>query len=319
MILKHHIILALLLGFLIDCIAGDPRWFPHPVKGIGKLIVFLESRLRNAEDMPKKQIRKGFLLVSIVIVVSAGAAFVILAGAYLLHPVFGLVMESVLDACMIAAKDLKQEAMEVCRALKEGDTERARRAVSKIVGRDTETLDEPGITRAAVETVAENTSDGVIAPVFYLAVGGPVLGAVYKAVNTMDSMIGYKNETYLYFGKAAARLDDILNYLPAWITALLMTVVSFLGFDGRGAYRIFIRDHKKHASPNAGKPESVMAGALGVQLAGDASYGGVIFHKETIGDALRPIEADDIRRACELMYGTVLAFLTACIVCRMLI
>ena len=199
--------------------------------------------------------------------------------------------------------------MKVYEALKKDDLEGARYAVSMIVGRDTQVLDATGVAKAAVETVAENTSDGVIAPLIYLAIGGPILGFMYKAINTMDSMVGYKNDKYMYFGRCAAKLDDVVNYIPARISALLMIAASFLpgkAYDGKGAWRIWRRDRRKHASPNSAQTEAVCAGSLGVQLAGDASYFGKIVKKPTIGDALRPVEYEDIKRANGLLYRTAI-------------
>jgi adenosylcobinamide-phosphate synthase len=208
--------------------------------------------------------------------------------------------------------------MKVCKALRKGETEEAREAVSMIVGRDTKELDEAGITRAAVETVAENTSDGMIAPLLYMAIGGAPLGFLYKAVNTMDSMIGYRNDKYQYFGRAAARLDDLLNFLPSRISGILMILVSRpLGLDGKNALRIFLRDRKKHASPNSAQTEAACAGALHLRLAGDASYGGKVHHKPYIGDDDRPIEAEDIARAGRLMYGASGAALAICVLIRL--
>ena len=208
-----------------------------------------------------------------------------------------------------ATKCLKVESMKVYKALKKDDLEGARYAVSMIVGRDTQVLDATGVAMAAVETVAENTSDGVIAPLIYLAIGGPILGFMYKAINTMDSMVGYKNDKYMYFGRCAAKLDDVVNYIPARISALLMIAVSFLpgkAYDGKGAWRIWRRDRRKHASPNSAQTEAVCAGSLGVQLAGDASYFGKIVKKPTIGDAHRPVEYEDIKRANGLLYRTAI-------------
>ena len=206
---------------------------------------------------------------------------------------------------LFAVRALKDESMKVYRALKKPDLSEARQAVSMIVGRDTDRLDEAGVTKAAVETVAENTSDGIIAPMLYMAVGGPVLGWIYKAVNTMDSMVGSKNETYLYFGRCAAKLDDLVNFIPARISAVMMMLACIpCRFDRRGAARIFRRDRLNHASPNSAQTEAVMAGALGVQLAGDAWYFGKRYKKKTIGDAGRPVEPEDIPRANRLLYGS---------------
>ena len=207
---------------------------------------------------------------------------------------------------ILAAKSLKTESMRVYEALKEGELEKARKAVSMIVGRDTERLTEEGVAKAAVETVAENSSDGVVAPLIFLAVGGPVLGFFYKSVNTLDSMVGYKNDRYLYFGRFSAKLDDVLNFIPARISGLLLVTASPLaGLDVKGAWRIFKRDRKNHASPNSAQTEAAAAGALGVQLAGDAWYFGKLYKKPTIGDALRPVGYEDIRRVNRLMYAAV--------------
>ena len=208
---------------------------------------------------------------------------------------------------ILAAKCLKTESMNVYHCLKHESLEASRRAVSMIVGRDTNVLDEIGVAKAAIETVAENTSDGVIAPMLYTAIGGPVLGLLYKAVNTMDSMVGYKNERYLYFGRAAAKLDDVANYIPARLSAYMMILAAYCGgkdYSGRQAFAIWKRDNRKHASPNSAQTEAACAGALGIRLAGDACYFGKILKKPYIGDALRPVEFEDIRRANHLMYGT---------------
>ena len=210
---------------------------------------------------------------------------------------------------ILATKSLKTESMKVYDALKEGDLEKARYAVSMIVGRDTQALNEEGVAKAAVETVAENSSDGVVAPLLFLAIGGPVLGFFYKAVNTLDSMVGYKNDKYLYFGRFSAKLDDVLNYIPARISGLLLVAASPLaGLSISGAWRIWLRDRRNHASPNSAQTEAAAAGALEVQLAGDAYYFGKLYKKPTIGDPIRSVEYEDIRRMNRLMYaGVILA------------
>ncbi len=290
-------------GFLLDLLLGDPNWLPHPIRLIGALISRLEKILYRGKHL----FYRGALLAGIVLLLSGLTAAVLLAAAYQIHPALGCVVEGVMTYQILATKCLKQESMKVYAGLQKGDTEEARRAVSMIVGRDTAVLNETGIIKAAVETVAENTSDGVIAPMLYLALGGPVLGFLYKAVNTMDSMIGYKNERYLYFGRAAAKLDDLANYIPSRISAGLMIFSCFFAgkaFDGRNAFRIYRRDSRNHASPNAAQTEAVCAGALRVRLAGDASYFGKIVKKPYIGDADRPIVFEDIRRANKLLYLT---------------
>lgn len=230
-----------------------------------------------------------------------------------IHPVLWFLLETFWCFQILAARCLSAESRKVYGKLKEGDLPGARKAVSMIVGRDTENLTEEGVTKAAVETVAENTSDGVTAPLFYLLIGGAPLGFLYKAVNTMDSMLGYKNDRYIRFGRLPAKMDDVFNYIPARVTALLMTAAAFLtGLDGKNAWKIWRRDRRKHASPNAAQTESVCAGALGVQLAGDAVYFGKVYKKEFIGDARRGIEPEDILRTGRLMYATELLTFLLC-------
>ena len=232
---------------------------------------------------------------------------IIIVAAYSINLYAGVIAEAVMTWQILATKCLRVESMRVYDALRTDGVDAGRRAVSMIVGRDTSVLDAAGVTRAAVETIAENTSDGVIAPMLYTAIGGPVLGFVYKAVNTMDSMLGYKNDKYMYFGRFAARLDDVVNFIPARISAYLMIAAAFIGgrqFDGKNAYRIFKRDRFNHASPNSAQTESVCAGALRVQLAGDAVYFGKLVKKKYIGDGLREIEYEDIKCANRLMYIT---------------
>lgn len=306
--MKYHI-LAFLGGFVLDMILGDPYFIPHPIRLIGNLIAGLEKWLRKETEPgnEREEIKGGTLLVVIVLAMTMTITAVVLLAAYRIHPYLGMIVEIIMTYQIIAAKCLKVESMKVYRSLKEESIEAARKAVSMIVGRDTQELDEEGISRAAIETVAENTSDGVVAPMLYTALGGPVLGFFYKAVNTMDSMVGYKNDKYLYFGRAAAKLDDIVNYIPSRVCAYLMILASFIGgksFSGVHAVKIYRRDSRNHASPNSAQTESVCAGALGLQLAGDASYFGKIVKKPYIGDALRKVEYEDIRRANHLMYLT---------------
>lgn len=303
--------IALLLGIILDFILGDPHGWWHPVMGIGKIITKTETALRSIFPKTKtgEHIAGGILAV-IVVFISVGIPAVLLYGAYRLHSVAGMILEAVMCYAMLAAKSLKTESMKVASALEQEGLEAGRKAVSMIVGRDTKRLDETGVIKAAVETVAENTSDGVIAPLLFMGIFGGLGGFFYKAINTMDSMIGYKNEKYRYFGTAAAKLDDVVNFIPARISAFMMILSAFLcGMDGKGAFRIFKRDRYCHASPNSAQTESVMAGALGVQLAGDAWYFGVKHEKPTIGDAKRPVELADIERSNRLMYVT--AILTA--------
>ncbi len=338
-----------LVGFCLDAVIGDPYTVPHPVRAIGKLITALERRLREdakageaslmkksdgeetendikegrteaKRNLPETQRRRGILLVFCVLFVSTVLPCALLLLCYRIHILLGVAVEGILCCYMLAARCLRDESMKVYRALKAGDIEKARTAVSMIVGRDTKILDAEGIARAALETVAESTSDGVTAPLFFMAFGGAGAAFFYKAANTMDSMIGYKNARYRYFGWAAARLDDVLNYIPSRLTALCMIAAAFFcGMDGKGAWRIWRRDCRKHDSPNSAQTESVCAGALGVVLAGDAYYGGKLLHKPKIGDAKRQITAEDIRRANRLMYVTAGIMLLAAVAARVAI
>lgn len=310
--------IPLLAGFLLDIILGDPRWLPHPIRLIGKLISALEKAARKL--FSKRLFLGGTILAITVLVVVTGITFAIIFACYRINMWLGIIVESIFCFYTIAAKSLKTESMKVHKELQKGSVEGARQALSMIVGRDTKPLDEAGIIRAAVETVAENTSDGVTAPLIFTAFFGAAGGFFYKAANTMDSMLGYKNERYFYLGKFAAKLDDVLNFLPSRITALTMILSSFLlNHDGKNAFRIWRRDRRKHSSPNSAQTESVCAGALGVRLAGDAYYFGELHKKEFIGDDLRPIENEDIRRANRLMYLTSALILAACCGVRILI
>ena len=306
--MKYHI-LAFFFGFLLDLLLGDPYWLPHPIRLIGSLISGLEKKLLGGrtEKNHKKELKKGVLLVFLVLFITFSVSVILIVGTYNIHPYLGVLVETIMTYQILAAKCLKVESMKVYHCLQTEGLEAARKAVSMIVGRDTSVLDEEGVAKAAIETVAENTSDGVIAPMLYTALGGPILGFFYKAVNTMDSMVGYKNEKYLYFGRAAAKLDDLVNYLPSRISAYLMICAAFTGgkgYSGRQAYKIYKRDNRKHASPNSAQTESVCAGALGIRLAGNASYFGKMVKKPFIGDSLRNVEYEDIKRVNKLMYLT---------------
>lgn len=300
--------IALAMGIVLDFILGDPHGWWHPVIGIGKIITKTETAIRKIFSKDKKGERiGGIVLVLVVILVSTAVPAILLYAAYVIHPVVGVILEAVMCYTMLAAKSLKTESMKVASALEQEGVEAGRKAVSMIVGRDTQRLDETGIIKAAVETVAENTSDGVIAPLLFMGIFGALGGFFYKAINTMDSMIGYKNDRYRYFGTAAAKLDDVVNFLPARVSAFMMILSAFLcGMDGKGAFLIFKRDRYCHASPNSAQTEAVMAGALGVQLAGDAWYFGIKHEKPTIGDAKRSVELADIGRSNRLMYLTTI-------------
>ncbi len=309
----YHIF-AFIAGFALDLLIGDPHFIPHPVRLIGSLISFCDKRLNcdAGYNISEKKLnlikyKRGMLLAFIVIFATFAMSVIIIVAAYSINLYAGVIAEAVMTWQILATKCLRVESMRVYDALRTDGVDAGRRAVSMIVGRDTSVLDAAGVTRAAVETIAENTSDGVIAPMLYTAIGGPVLGFVYKAVNTMDSMLGHKNDKYMYFGRFAARLDDVVNFIPARISAYMMIVAAFIGgrqFDGQNAYRIFKRDRFNHASPNSAQTESVCAGALRVRLAGDAVYFGKLVKKKYIGDRLREIEYEDIKRANRLMYIT---------------
>ena len=340
-----YIPIAVFLGILIDVVLGDPRFLMHPVQVIGKVIEGLEKGLRKKsffetrrdgesgeceKDCGKRgDLDKSFVdyvlgIVEVIGVtgVTGAVSFGICYGAYLLNRYLLVAVMGVMCWQCIAAKSLRDAAMEVYRPLVKGDVEGARKAVSMIVGRDTQSLDDKGITKAAVETVAENTNDGVICPLFYQMLGGPVLSYIYKAVSTMDSMIGYKNDRYMYFGRFAAKTDDVFAYIPARLSAVFMiagTAVlemcaamfgakSAFRYSTKNSIKIFIRDRYNHASPNSAQCESACAGALGLKLAGPASYFGKIHDKQFIGDELRAIEPEDIRRSIVLMNMTLILF-----------
>ena len=301
-----RILAVCLTGCILDFVLGDPYWLYHPVRLIGALIAKCEQICRRIANGSKwRLLIGGGVIFVVVLLVSTAVPAGLLYLASKIHPLLSFGLESFWCYQILAARSLQTESMKVCRELKKQDLPAARKAVSMIVGRDTDSLDAEGVTKAAVETVAENTSDGVIAQLLFLLIGGAPLGFAYKAVNTMDSMLGYKEETYLYIGRTAAKADDVVNYIPARISALLMIAGAFLcGMDGKQAWKIFRRDRRKHASPNSAQTESVCAGALGIQLAGDACYFGKRYKKETIGDPLRSVEAEDIKRAALLMYAT---------------
>ena len=296
---------AVLGGFVLDAIFGDPAWLPHPVVYMGKAISVLEKGLRaRLPKTPEGELWGGRILAFCLPVGTLALTSLVCMGAAALHPLLGLAVQMFWCGQALAAKGLVQESTNVYRELTKPDLPAARTAVSRIVGRDTEALTAEGVTKAAVETVAENASDGVIAPLLYMLLGGAPLALTYKAINTMDSMVGYKNTQYLYFGRAAAKLDDVANYLPSRIAALLWVAAAALtGNDARNAWRIWRRDRRNHASPNSAQTESACAGALNVQLAGPAYYFGQYYPKPTIGDAVRPIEPEDIRRADRMMYA----------------
>ncbi|WP_442861347.1 adenosylcobinamide-phosphate synthase CbiB [Butyrivibrio sp. CB08] len=318
--LEH--ILGFAFGVVLDRIIGDPHNFPHPIRLIGALIGWMDKKLNKeggnqdgaaatgTDSANRKKIFLGGVTWLVVVVLTVLVTAIVQLGAYRINRWLGVFVEAILTCYILAAKSLSDESMKVYRAMESaegGNLTEARKALSMIVGRDTENLDEAGITRAVVETIAENTSDGIIAPLIYTFIGGPILGFAYKAVNTMDSMLGYHSDRYEYFGRVAAKMDDVWNYIPARLSALMMVLAAFIGgrdYSGKRAFAIFKRDRYNHKSPNSAQTESVCAGALGLRLGGDSSYFGKMVHKPYIGDDTRPIEKADIKRAARLMFLT---------------
>ena len=296
---------AVLGGFVLDALFGDPAWLPHPVVYMGKAISKLEKFLRpRLPQTPQGELLGGAIVAFCLPVGTFLFTGLVCWGAARLHPLLRLAVQMFWCAQALAARGLVQESTNVYKELKKPDLPGARKAVSRIVGRDTAELTAEGVTKAAVETVAENASDGVIAPLLYMLLGGAPLALTYKAINTMDSMLGYKNEKYLYFGRVPAKLDDVANYIPSRLAGLLwVAAAAVTGNSAKGAWKIWRRDRRRHASPNSAQTESACAGALGVQLAGPAYYFGQYYPKLTIGDALRPIEPEDILRANQMMYA----------------
>ena len=307
-------------AYFLDIVIGDPKWLPHPVKYIGRGVSFLEKISLKIASTPIW--KRGAGIITVVIVVSSAylIAFFLIKAFYSINSLLGEAVSILIAYTTLSINDLAKEARKVYTRLNEDNLIDARKSVSRIVGRDTENMDERNIIRAAVESVAENTSDGIIAPLFYLAIGGPALALAYKAVNTLDSMIGYKNERYKDFGWAAARLDDLANYIPARITGILIIVAAFIinniwarhRLAPTFAFKIMFRDGRNHSSPNSGFPEAAMAGALGVQLGGPSYYFGKLVSKPTIGEQKRQMMAEDIKNSVRIMYAaSLLAILLA--------
>lgn len=297
---------AIVAGFILDLIFGDPHWLPHPICLIGNLIGFLEKNLRRLLAPGKTALLLGgALMVVIVLSLSYVVPYAVLMLAEQVSPWLRFALETVMFYQIFATKCLRDESMKVYTALHNNDLEDARVKLSWIVGRDTNELTAEEVTKGAVETVAENTADGIIAPMFYMFIGGAPLAFLYKGINTMDSMVGYKNDKFLYFGRCAAKLDDVANLIPARITGILMILASyFLNMNAAGAWKIFWRDRYNHLSPNSAMTESVTAGALNIQLGGDHYYFGKLVHKDTIGDNIRPVVAEDIVAVNNLLYMT---------------
>ena len=297
----------LIPGLLLDWAMGDPLWLPHPVRWMGRLISWEEGFLRR--HLPRKkewELLGGGLLTVLVVGLCFLSGWLLLAVLSRVDPFLSWMAEIWLTGQLLAARSLDRESMAVYRPLTQGALAQARDRVGRIVGRDTQALSSHGVARAAVETVAENTSDGVVAPMLFFLVGGVPLGLAYKAINTLDSMVGYQNDRYRWFGYCAAKLDDAANFLPARLSGLMMCIAASVlpEMDGAGAFQVFFRDRKKHKSPNSAHTEAACAGALGIELGGNARYFGVPVSKPTIGTATREIEPRDIPRAVRLMYAT---------------
>ena len=299
-------LIAIVAGFILDLIFGDPHSLPHPICLIGNFISFLERNLRKIFGFSNNGLLfGGGVLVLIVISTCFVLPYALLYLAGMVNPWLAFALETLMFYQIFATKCLRDESMKVYYALQKGDLDEARLMLSWIVGRDTKNLSEAEVTKGAVETIAENTADGIIAPMFYMFLGGAPLAFLYKGINTMDSMVGYKNEKYLYFGRCAAKLDDVANFIPARITGLLMIAAAyFLNLDAERAWKIFRRDRYNHLSPNSAMTESVAAGALNIQLGGGHFYFGKWVHKDTIGDDIRPVKAEDIVTTNNLLYMT---------------
>ena len=298
-------LLAVVIGFAADMVFGDPATGLHPICLIGNLIAWLEKKIRKIMGKTKKtELAGGCIMALLVLLISTGIPAILLIFAYRVQFWLGVALEAIMSFFIFAVKSLKRESMNVGKALREDGLGAGRKMVARIVGRDTEALSEQGVVKAAVETVAENFSDGVFAPMLYLMIGGGALGFLYKGINTMDSMVGYKNDRYLYFGRFAAKLDDVANFIPARLAALFLIVTApLVGLDGKKAWEIYRRDRFCHASPNSAQTEAAAAGALHIRLAGDAYYFGKLYKKSYIGDDIRPVEIEDIERVNRLMVG----------------
>lgn len=312
--------IPLILGYTLDLLVGDPQGFPHPIRLIGKMIENVERVLRKKCKSAQDERRAGIILWFVVVLTSYAVPLVILWLSSKISLLLAGAIETVMCAFILATKSLKDESMIVHKYLEQNDLSSARRYLSYIVGRDVENLNSNQIAKAAVETVAENTSDGVIAPMLFILIGGAPLGFLYKGINTLDSMVGYKNEKYINMGRFSALLDDAANFLPSRIASYLMIAASYiLNMDYVSAYRIYKRDRYNHKSPNSAHTESVCAGALNIMLGGPNYYGGTLVTKPTIGDDKRPVVNDDIKKANKLMYATSLLCLGIGITVKFLI
>ena len=310
---------AVFLGaYIIDIIIGDPRWFPHPVVIIGKAVRFLEGKIRRTSLIGRK--KGGIILCFAVVIPVYFITWGIVEGCFFINSLFGMIVTALLAFLTLATRSLYDESKVVLTALNRGNIEEARKNLSMIVGRDTENLDEQGICRAVIETVSENLSDGIVAPMFYLALGGVPLAMAYKAVNTLDSMVGYKNERYAEIGWFSAKMDDMANWIPARLTGFIIVAVSFiLRLNLRDSWKIMRRDGRNHSSPNSGISEAAVAGSLGIQLGGENRYFGEIVRKPTIGDAAKKIDRSDVKKAWVIMFFSSFLMAAVCVLTLWLI
>lgn len=315
------IAIAVAAGFIMDILFGDPAWIKHPVVIMGRAISVMERALRKLfPETDRGEFAAGLAMAVILPLAVLAVTGGVCAAAYMIHPVLCLLIETVWCWQSFSMKGLKTESMNVYRCLADGDLQASRQAVGRIVGRDTAELDETGVTKAAVETVAENFGDGVMSPLIFMIIGGAPLAMFYKSVNTMDSMVGYKNQRYLYFGRAAARLDDFVNYIPARLGGIMWVAGALLsGYDYRNSWKIWRRDRRNHASPNSAQTEAACAGALGIRLAGPAYYFGEYYDKPYIGDAVNDISYEDIKASNKMMYCAGIAAVASAVFIRAVI
>ena len=310
-----------LFAFLVDIVVGDPRSRMHPVVLVGNLISSLEKLLYHEADTDNKKMVKGALLAAFVLVFAYHMAYLLVQlSSQAGNPLLDTIVQALILSFTISPRSLSEAGRELFQLLEDGNLEKARFKVGWIVGRDTDKLSPAEVTRATVETIAENTVDGVIAPLFFFAVGGVPLAVLYRAANTMDSMLGYKNDRYLFFGRVPARLDDILNYIPARICGVLFVLSAMLlGFDYRAAWRIMLRDARKHPSPNGGWAEASVAGALGIRLGGYNSYFGKQHFRAYMGDPLKELQQGNIMECIRLMYSASILFLLGAYILELLL
>ena len=305
---------AVFLGaYIVDIIVGDPHRFPHPVVIIGKFVRFLEDKIRRSSSVDKK--KGGIILWFTVVIPVYFITLGIVEGCFFINPLFGAMITILLASLTLATKSLYDESKVVLNALNRGDMGEARKRLSMIVGRDTKDLNGEEILRAVIETISENLSDGIVAPMFYLSLGGLPLAMAYKAVNTLDSMVGYKNDRYTDIGWFSAKMDDMANLIPARLTGLIIVATSFiLRFNWRDSWRIMRRDGRNHSSPNSGISEAAVAGALDIQVGGENRYFGEITRKPTIGDKIKEIDKRDIKKAWVIMFTSSLLMAFACMI-----